>query len=327
MAEEMREESGQKPPFGAIDPAIFEPYILKNPEAMTVNLARAVQNAGKAASLWLEPREKGEIVDHVVEPVGDMVRTLSKVIEYWMTDPKRTLEAQTRLMGSMMTVWMHSMQKLNGEATAEPAAKPDKRFADKDWEKNPFFDFLKQVFLVASDWAARLVSETEGLDAHTRHKAEFYMRQIISALSPSNFALTNPQVYRETIASNGENLVKGMKMLAEDIAAGHGDLRIRQTDMSKFAVGVNMAVTPGKVVAENDVCQIIQYEPATEEVLKRPLLLCPPWINKFYVLDLNPEKSFIKWCVDQGHTVFVISWVNPDERHAGKTGRPTRAKA
>ncbi len=116
------------------------------------------------------------------------------------------------------------------------------------------------------------------------------MRQIISALSPSNFALTNPQVYRETIASNGENLVKGMKMLAEDIAAGHGDLRIRQTDMSKFAVGVNMAVTPGKVVAENDVCQIIQYDPTTEEVLKRPLLICPPWINKFYVLDLNRKS-------------------------------------
>ena len=318
MAEEMRGENGQNPPFGAIDPAVFEPYILKDPEAMTVNLARAVQNAGKAASLWLEPREKGEIVDHVVEPVGDMVRTLSKVIEYWMTDPKRTLEAQTRLMGSMMTVWMHSMQKLNGEKAQEPATKPDKRFADKDWEKNPFFDFLKQVFLVTSDWASRLVTETEGLDAHTRHKAEFYMRQIISALSPSNFALTNPQVYRETIASNGENLVKGMKMLAEDIAAGHGDLRIRQTDMSKFAVGVNMAVTPGKVVAENDVCQIIQYDPTTEEVLKRPLLICPPWINKFYVLDLNLEKSFIKWCVDQGHTVFVISWVNPDERHAKK---------
>jgi len=313
----MRGENGQKPAFGAIDPAVFEPYIPKDPESLTVNLARAVQNAGKAASLWLEPREKGEIVDKV-EPVGDMVRTLSKVVEYWMAEPTRTLEAQTRLMGSMMTVWMHSMQKLNGDKTQEPSAKPDKRFADKDWEKNPFFDFLRQVFLVTSDWAARMVSEAEGLDAHTRHKAEFYMRQIIAALSPSNFALTNPQVYRETIASNGENLVKGMKMLAEDIAAGHGDLRIRQTDMTKFEVGVNMAVTPGKVVAENDVCQIIQYEPTTEEVLKRPLLICPPWINKFYVLDLNPEKSFIKWCVDQGHTVFVISWVNPDERHAKK---------
>lgn len=318
MAEESRAGTGTDTPFGKLDPSAIEPYLLKNPEALTVNLARALENAGKAASLWLEPREKGEKADLVAEPMVDMVRTLSKVVEYWVTDPKRTVDAQARLMGSLMTVWMRSMQKLNGEDVPVPAAKPDKRFADKDWERNPFFDFMRQVFMVASDWASRLVSDAEGLDEHTRHKAEFYVRQIMSALSPANFALTNPEVYRETIATNGENLVKGMKMLAEDIAAGQGDLRIRQTDTTRFEVGVNMAVTPGKIVAENDICQIIQYEASTDEVLKRPLLICPPWINKFYVLDLNPEKSFIKWCVDHGHTVFVISWVNPDERHATK---------
>jgi polyhydroxyalkanoate synthase len=130
--------------------------------------------------------------------------------------------------------------------------------------------------------------------------------------------VTNPQVYRETIATSGENLVRGMRMLTEDIIAGRGELRMRQTDMTKFAVGRDMALTPGKVIAQNEICQIIQYEPSTETVLKRPLLICPPWINKFYILDLNPQKSFIKWCVDQGHTVFVISWVNPDSRHALK---------
>ncbi len=144
------------------------------------------------------------------------------------------------------------------------------------------------------------------------------MKQITAALSPTNFIATNPQLYRETIATSGANLVRGMKMLAEDIAAGHGDLRLRQTDMTKFAVGRDMALTPGKVIAQNDICQIIQYEASTETVLKRPLLICPPWINKFYILDLNPQKSFIKWCVDQGQTVFVISWVNPDARHAEK---------
>jgi polyhydroxyalkanoate synthase len=163
-----------------------------------------------------------------------------------------------------------------------------------------------------------MVHDAQGLDEHTRHKAEFYTKQIVNAISPSNFVLTNPELYRETVAANGENLVRGMRMLAEDIAAGKGDLKLRQSDQSKFKVGENLAVTPGKVIAQSDVCQIIQYEPTTQTVLKRPLLICPPWINKFYILDLNPQKSFIAWAVAQGHTVFVISWVNPDDRHARK---------
>ena len=159
----------------------------------------------------------------------------------------------------------------------------------------------------------------EGLDPHTRKKAEFYVQQISNALAPSNFVLTNPEVLRETLASNGDNLVRGMKMLAEDIEAGHGTLRIRQSDPSNLDVGVNMATTPGKVIFQNELMQLIQYAPATETVLRTPLLIVPPWINKFYILDLKPEKSFIKWCVDQGLTVFVISWVNPDRSLGGKT--------
>ena len=146
----------------------------------------------------------------------------------------------------------------------------------------------------------------------TRQKAEFYLRQIVNAIAPSNFVLTNPELLRETLASNAENLVRGMHMLAEDIEAGGGELRIRQTDTTHFEVGRNLATTPGKVIFQNELMQLIQYAPTTETVLKRPLLIVPPWINKFYVLDLTPEKSFIKWCVDQGLTVFVISWVNPD---------------
>ena len=157
------------------------------------------------------------------------------------------------------------------------------------------------------------------LDEHTRHKAEFYVKQIGNAVAPSNFVLTNPEVMRETLSSNAENLVRGMSMLAEDIEAGHGNLKIRQSDASKFAVGKNLAMTPGKVIFQNELMQLIQYTPATESVLKRPLLIIPPWINKFYILDLNPEKSFIKWCVEQGLTVFVISWVNPDARLAAKS--------
>ncbi len=182
----------------------------------------------------------------------------------------------------------------------------------------PSSTFLKQAYLVTSRWAGDLVEHADGLDEHTKHKAGFYVKQVSNAISPSNFILTNPELFRETVASSGENLVRGMKMLAEDIAAGKGDLKLRQADYSRFEIGKNIAVTPGKVVGRSDVAEIIQYEPTTDMVLKRPLLICPPWINKFYILDLNPEKSFIRWAVSQGHTVFVISWINPDERHGTK---------
>lgn len=324
MAEESkageRDAASEKPGFQPFDPATIEPYVVKDPEALTVNLARTVEQLGKAASAWLAPRESGAKIDTVSEPMVDMVKTLSKVSEYWLADPRRTLEAQTMLLGSYFNIWSRTLSRLGGEDVAQPADphSKDKRFADEDWVKNPFFDFLRQVYFVTSDWAEKLVTDAEGLDEHTRHKAGFYVKQIASAISPTNFVTTNPQLYRETVASNGANLVRGMKMLAEDIVAGRGDLKMRQTDTSKFAIGENMALTPGKVLAQSDVCQVIQYDATTETVLKRPLLICPPWINKFYILDLNPAKSFIKWAVDQGHTVFVISWVNPDERHAQK---------
>ncbi|MDF8354263.1 poly(3-hydroxyalkanoate) polymerase subunit PhaC [Ensifer adhaerens] len=306
--------------YAGFDPKSVEPYIVKDPESLAVNLARAMEQLGKAASAWLAPRESGQKSDTFAEPVTDMVKTLSKVSEYWFSDPRRTLEAQTHLMGSFFEIWSRTLHRMSGEETAEPAAlqRNDKRFTDEDWVKNPFFDFIRQAYFVTSDWAERMVEDAEGLDDHTKHKAAFYVRQVSSALSPTNFVTTNPQLYRETVASSGANLVKGMQMFAEDIAAGRGDLKLRQTDTSKFAIGENIAMTPGKVIAQSDVCQVLQYEATTETVLKRPLLICPPWINKFYVLDLNPQKSFIKWAVDQGHTVFVISWVNPDERHATK---------
>lgn len=299
-----------------------EQYLVKDPERFALNMARMVEQAGKAASAWAEPREKGEVRDHVAEPVVDMVKTFSKLSEYWLADPQRALEAQTRLFAGYMTVWGNAIQKVSPNAEVpDDAVKPergDKRFQDPEWGRNAFFDFLKQAYLVTSRWAADLVEHAEGLDDHTRHKASFYVKQVSNAISPSNFILTNPELFRETVASNGENLVRGMKMLAEDIAAGKGDLKLRQADYSPFEIGKNVATSPGKVVGRSDVAEIIQYDPTTETVLKRPLLICPPWINKFYILDLNPQKSFIRWAIEQGHTVFVISWINPDERHGAK---------
>lgn len=304
------------------EPPAIEQYLVKDPESFTLNLARAVEEAGKAAAAWTAPREKGEVRDVLAEPATDMVKTFSKLTEYWLSDPARAVEAQTRLFSGYMNVWSNAIQRAAaGDKEQEDAVKPDKgdkRFQDPEWGRNAFFDFLKQAYLVTSRWAGDLVEHADGLDEHTRHKAQFYVKQITQALSPTNFLLTNPELFRETMASNGENLVRGMKMLAEDIAAGKGDLKLRQADASRFEIGRNIAVTPGKVIARSDLAEIIQYEPSTKDVLKRPLLICPPWINKFYILDLNPEKSFIRWAVEQGHTVFVISWVNPDERHGRK---------
>ena len=298
-----------------------EQYLVKDPERFALNLARMIEQAGKAAAAWAEPREKGQFRDSVAEPMADMVKTFSKVTEYWLSDPSRALEAQTRLFAGYLTVWSNAISHVRtGEPPADAIAPElgDKRFQDPEWARNAFFDFLKQAYLVTSRWAKDLVERADGLDDHTRHKASFYVKQVANAISPSNFVLTNPELFRETVASDGENLVRGMKMLAEDIAAGHGDLKLRQADPSNFEIGKNIAMSAGKVVGRSDVAEIIQYDPATEQVLKRPLLICPPWINKFYILDLNPDRSFIRWAVEQGHTVFAISWVNPDERHGGK---------
>lgn len=296
-------------------------YLVKDPERFALNVARMIEEAGKAAAAWSGPREKGEVRDSISEPMTDMVKTFSKLTEYWLSDPARALEAQTRLFSGYMNVWTNSIQRL-GDSAIERVVEPeksDKRFTDPEWARNAFFDFIKQTYLVTSRWAADLVEQADGLDDHTRHKAQFYVRQLSEAISPSNFLLTNPELFRETMEANGENLVRGMKMLAEDIEAGRGDLKLRQSDPTGFKIGTNIATTPGKVIARSDVAEIIQYSPNTDKVLKRPLLICPPWINKFYILDLNPAKSFISWAVSQGHTVFVISWVNPDERHGRKS--------
>lgn len=297
-------------------------YIVRDPQAFAMNVARALENLGKAASEWLAPRERGEIPPTSASPMSDLVKTMSDVAEYWMAEPKRSVEAQTHLLSSYFDIWQKSVsqysagQQENGQQ--DRTQKTDKRFADAAWQTNPFFDVLQKVYLATASWADRMVSEAEGLDEHTRQKARFYMRQLTEAVSPANFAFTNPQVFRETVATSGANLVKGMAQLAEDMAAGNGNIKLRQTDYSKFVIGQNLAVTPGKVIARSELCEIIQYGPSTETVFKEPLLIIPPWINKYYILDLNARKSFVKWCVDQGHSVFMISWVNPDRRHAEK---------
>jgi polyhydroxyalkanoate synthase len=289
-------------------------------EELAKNLARMIEQGGKALAAYMKPREQGHIEGEHAEFI-DAVKALGQVGQYWLQDPQRAAELQMALGTSYLELWANSVKRMVGE-DAPPVIEPDardKRFTDPDWSSNQFFDFLKQAYLLTVRWANHLVTDAKGIDPLTLQKAEFYVRQISNAIAPSNFVLTNPELLRETLASNASNLARGMHNLAEDISAGGGELRIRQTDPRMFEVGRNLAVTPGKVVFQNDLMQLIQYEPATPNVLKRPILIVPPWINKFYVLDLTPEKSFVKWCVDQGLTVFIISWVNPDGHLAQKS--------
>jgi polyhydroxyalkanoate synthase len=292
-----------------------------NAEAFAMNIAKAMETSGQALAAYLKPREGGEAKDKPPSEVGEVIKTFSKVAEYWLSDNERATDLQTKLGKAYLDLWGQAARRMAGEQ-AKPAIEPsprDKRFKDPEWKSNQFFDFVLQLYLLTTQWAQELVKNADGLDPHTRKKAEFYVQQITNAIAPSNFVLTNPEVLRETLASNGDNLVRGMKMLTEDIEAGRGNLRIRQSDPSNLVVGVNMATTPGKVIFQNELMQLIQYTPTTETVLRTPLLIVPPWINKFYILDLKPEKSYIKWCVDQGITVFVISWVNPDKELGKKT--------
>jgi polyhydroxyalkanoate synthase len=290
-------------------------------EVFSRNLARIIQEGGRALAAYLKPREAGQDDGEFAVEVAEIVKTLGHVMEYWLADPQRTVELQNRLGKAYLDLWASAAKRLAGDEVP-PVAAPasdDRRFTDPEWTQNQFFDFLKQAYLLTSRWADSLVSDAAELDQHTRQKAEFYVRQITNALSPTNFVFTNPELLRETLLSNADNMVRGMHMLAEDIEAGGGNLKIRQSDAAMFEVGRNLATAPGKVVFQNELMQLIQYAPSTETVLKRPVLIVPPWINKFYVLDLTPEKSFIKWCVDQGLTVFCISWVNPDAHLAKKT--------
>ena len=288
-------------------------------DKLSRNMGLLVEESRKVAAAYIEPRTRGPVAPKGGEEVKDMVQVLGQVAAHWFTDPARMVVAQTALSTQMIDLWAGTVRRLAGGPAPEPepTRTADKRFAAPEWRELPGFDFIRQAYLLTTDWANGLVEDAD-IDEDTRDKARFYLRQVTGALSPSNFLATNPELLKGTFEEGGENLVRGMRMLAEDIAAGKGDLKIRQSDNTAHKLGVNMAMTPGKVVFRNELMELIQYAPSTSEVYRRPLLIVPPWINKFYVLDLNPAKSFVRWAVEQGLTVFVISWVNPDERHADK---------
>jgi polyhydroxyalkanoate synthase len=236
-----------------------------------------------------------------------------------MSDPNAVARAQIDLFNNNLAIWQKSAERMFMPRGDDGGAAKDKRFRHPDWTENAIFSFVKDSYLVAAKSILSAVRDVRGMDQAAARKVDFYTRQFVDAISPSNFIATNPEVLTATLESGGQNLLRGLENLLDDLERGDGKLAISMTDMKAFRLGENIATTRGKVVYQNELMQLIQYRPSTNDVRKRPLLIVPPWINKFYVLDLQPKNSFIKWAVDQGHTVFVISWVNPDEKLAAKS--------
>jgi polyhydroxyalkanoate synthase len=238
--------------------------------------------------------------------------------ELW-NKPEKILETQQKAISSLFELWEDSVNNIfSTETEKQPKTSTDKRFKHQAWNDSPYFELIKKSYLLSANTMQTMVNEIDYPDENSAKKAAFYTRQFIDAMSPANFIATNPEVIESTIQSNGSNLLKGFENFCNDFDSKSGQLRIKMADLNAFELGKNIAISPGKVVFENDLMQLIQYSPATKKVFKRPLLIIPPWINKFYILDLQPKNSFIKWLTEQGHTVFIISWVNPDASHKEK---------
>ena len=301
--------AGQAPPGKA----------LPDPVELSRQMAEIAEKSQRLVADFLS-RQAGEEGIGLSNPMAIGAAFLEMTTRM-MSDPARLVEAQASLWNDYMRLWQRTAERFLG-GDAEPVIETpaeDRRFRDQAWSDNTLFDFIKQSYLMTSRWVQGTVKDVEGLDAHTARKVDFFTRQFVDAMAPSNFVMTNPEVLRATIESRGENLVNGLKNLLDDLERGKGRLQISMTDSAAFKIGENVAASPGKVVYQNDLMQLIQYAPTMETVKRRPLLIIPPWINKFYILDLRPGNSFIRWAVAQGHTVFVISWVNPDARLAAKS--------
>jgi polyhydroxyalkanoate synthase len=292
------------------------PFKLPDPAAVGRSMADIAERSQRIVSEWLKRQGQEE---RALDPLN-VGSAFLEMTARLMANPAQMMKAQIGFWQDYMTLWQNTARRMMG-IESEPvidAASSDRRFKDDAWKENEVFDFIKQSYLLSARYVQDVVSHVDGLDKKTAQKVDFYARQFCDAMSPSNFLLTNPEVLRRTAETGGENLLKGLNNLLGDLERGKGKLHIKMTDMDAFRVGDNIGVSPGKVVFQNDLMQLVQYNPATETVLKRPLLIGPPWINKFYILDLRPRNSFVRWAVSQGHTVFVISWVNPDERLAEK---------
>jgi polyhydroxyalkanoate synthase len=308
-----------QPPRSVETPAEANPYAIADPTLFAKNMVRVGIQSQRLIADFVKRQAAKAGNSEPLDPLN-LSGTFSPFLRALAENPARLLEAQFELWHNFLGLWESTARKMLG-GESSPVVQPkagDKRFKDKDWQENQIFDFIKQSYLLTANWIQNTVGKVELDDPEAKKRVEFYTKQFVDAFAPTNFILTNPEVLRTTMQSNGENLVKGLDNLLEDIDRGGGQLSIRQS-ADAFTPGKNIAITPGKVVFRNELLELLQYEPTTTEAYERPLLIFPPWINKFYILDLRPENSFIKWLVAQGYTVFVASWVNPDKRLAMKS--------
>ena len=304
-------------PPKAAEPASTS-WQIKDPAEFAANMVRVGAQAQKLiGDFVLHQRERA--LREPVDPLN-LSGTFFELAKAMSSNPSLLAKAQGELWQNYVELWERAARAMLGGKT-EPLVSPrpgDKRFRDPDWQQIQVFDFIKQSYLLTANWLQDTVARVEGLDNHEKRRIEFFTKQFADAMAPSNFVLTNPEVLRTTLNTNGENLINGFKNLLDDMERGGGDLAIRQS-ADGFHIGENIATAPGKVVFRNDLIELLQFSPTTTTVFRRPLLIFPPWINKFYILDLKPENSFIRWMVQQGYTVFVVSWVNPDARLAQKS--------
>ncbi|OQW60287.1 MAG: class I poly(R)-hydroxyalkanoic acid synthase [Proteobacteria bacterium HN_bin10] len=285
--------------------------------ALSANLTQAMTRANQVFSTAFLEQSK-DAASWQPDPLGMQV-ALNDVWSHLAAQPETLRSAHANLWQRYADIWQrHASYMLTGQQPDEGPVR-DKRFKDPEWRSNPAFSMLRESYLATADFITDLVDRAEGVDEATKRKAAFFIKQAVDAASPSNFLVTNPAALRALFETGGESLVKGVQNLASDLKRGKGALAISQTDMGAFRVGENVAASPGKVVFRNRVFELIQYSPTTETVHEVPLLIFPPWINKFYILDLQPKNSMIKWLADQGHTVFLVSWVNPGEDMAEAT--------
>jgi len=287
------------------------------PEELAKEFAEIAAHSQRLVSEYIERAQQGK----AALPADDIgvANAFVELSGKLMANPMLLAQAQLRMWQDSMRLWHNATARFFGEKPEPVAdAKTDNRFRGEAWQNNFLFDYIKQSYLLAAQNIQRTVGEVQGLDPQTARKVRFFTRQFVDAIAPTNFLFTNPEVLKATVDSGGRNLIDGLHHLLEDLDRGGGQLAISMTDYSAFELGKNVATAPGKVVYQNDLMQLIQYSPTTETVWKTPLLIIPPWINKYYILDLREKNSFIRWAVAQGHTLFVISWVNPDGKLAHK---------
>ena len=259
-----------------------------------------------------------ETVQGMLDPFNVM-ESFAAGAKQMASNPEKLMQANMELWQQHMKLWQHAADRMMGKET-EPVAQADKgdrRFQSKEWEENQIFDVIRQSYLITSRWLTKTMADIDNLSEADARKVQFHTQQMADALSPSNFLLTNPDVIKATVESGGQNLVRGMENLKRDMEAGKGQLKITMADKQAYELGKNIATAPGKVIYQNDILQLIQYEPTTAMAFRRPLLIVPPWINKYYILDLQPNNSFIRYAVDRGYTVFVVVLGQPWQ-HIGR---------